>query len=54
MRLDTAIRDAPHGTGFVDSEAQLGVFRTFFHGVEAASFGPERSRDFIHRLAKEV
>ncbi|MEU0969980.1 helix-turn-helix transcriptional regulator [Streptomyces sp. NPDC005917] len=53
-KLDTAVRDAPHGTGFVDSEAQLGVFRTLFRRVEAASLDPERSRDLIHRLAKEL
>ncbi|MFE1834367.1 helix-turn-helix domain-containing protein [Streptomyces sviceus] len=53
-RLDTAVRDAPHGTAFVDSEAQLGVFRTLFRKVEAASLDPERSRDFIHRLSKEL
>lgn len=53
-KLDTAIRDAPHGTGFVDSEAQLGVFRKLFRRVEAASLDPARSRDFIHRLVKET
>ncbi|MEV7072949.1 helix-turn-helix transcriptional regulator [Streptomyces sp. NPDC091972] len=53
-RLDTAVRDAPHGTAFVDSEAQLGVFRTLFHRVKDASLDPERSRDFIHRLGKEL
>jgi hypothetical protein len=53
-KLDTAVRDGPHGTGFVDAEAQLGVLRTLFHRVEAASLDSERSRDFIHRLAKEV
>ncbi|MGV4982549.1 helix-turn-helix domain-containing protein [Streptomyces sp. NRAIS4] len=53
-KLDTAARDAPHGTGFIDSEAQLGVLRTLFRKVEAASLDPSRSRDFIHRLAKEL
>ncbi|MFJ8784244.1 helix-turn-helix domain-containing protein [Streptomyces sp. NPDC102476] len=53
-RLDTAVRDAPHGTAFVDSEAQLAVLRTVFRKVEAASLDPERSRDFIHRLTKEL
>ncbi|MFC9925312.1 helix-turn-helix domain-containing protein [Streptomyces sp. NPDC127190] len=53
-RLDTAARDAPHGTGFIDSEAQLEVLRTVFHRVEAASLAPTPSRDFIHRLAKEL
>ncbi|WP_327316929.1 helix-turn-helix domain-containing protein [Streptomyces sp. NBC_01235] len=53
-KLDTVVRDAPHGTAFVDSEAQLGAFRMLFRKVEAASLEPGRSRDFIHRLAKEV
>ncbi|MFH9570081.1 helix-turn-helix transcriptional regulator [Streptomyces sp. NPDC017454] len=53
-RLDTVVRDGPHGTLFIDSEPQLGVFRTLFRRVEAVSLTPERSRDFIHRLAKEL
>ncbi|SDN04157.1 Helix-turn-helix domain-containing protein [Streptomyces sp. cf386] len=53
-KLDTAVRDAPHGTGFIDSEAQLGVFRTLFRKVEAVSLDPARSRDLISRLAKEL
>ncbi|MGW3499092.1 helix-turn-helix domain-containing protein [Streptomyces sp. NPDC001020] len=53
-RLDTAARDVLNGTGFIDSEAQLCVLRTLFHRVEAASLDPTRSRDFIHRLAKEL
>lgn len=53
-RLDTVVRDGPHGALFIDSEPQLGIFRTLFHRVEAASLTPERSRDFIHRLAKEL
>lgn len=54
LQLDTVARDAPHGTTFIDSEAQLGAFRTLFHKVESASLDPARSRDFIHRLAKEL
>jgi transcriptional regulator with XRE-family HTH domain len=53
-RLDTVVRDGPHGALFIDSDAQLGVFRTLFRRVEAVSLGPERSRDLIHRLAKEL
>ncbi|MEV6171111.1 helix-turn-helix transcriptional regulator [Streptomyces sp. NPDC051954] len=53
-RLDTAVRDSPHAAAFIDSEAQLGVLRTLFRRVEAASLEPERSRDLIHRLAKEL
>jgi transcriptional regulator with XRE-family HTH domain len=53
-KLDTVVRDAPHGAAFIDSEAQLGAFRTLFRKVESASLDPERSRDFIHRMAKEL
>lgn len=53
-RLDTVVRDGPDGTVFVDSEAQLGVFRTLFRRVKAASLDPERSRDLVHRLTKEL
>ncbi|MGW2046682.1 helix-turn-helix domain-containing protein [Streptomyces sp. NPDC001858] len=53
-KLDTALRDTPHGTAYMDSEAQLGALRTLFRKVEAASLNPKRSRDFIHRLAKEL
>ncbi|MEU3093862.1 helix-turn-helix transcriptional regulator [Streptomyces sp. NPDC006967] len=53
-QLDTVVCDGPNGTVFIDAAAQLGHFRTLFHKVEAASLEPERSRDFIHRLAKEL
>lgn len=53
-RLDTVVRDAFHGSAFLDSEAQLDTYRTSFRKVEDASLDPERSRDFIHRLAKEL
>ncbi|MFJ9374525.1 helix-turn-helix domain-containing protein [Streptomyces sp. NPDC101455] len=53
-KLDTAVRDAPHGAAFIDSEAQLGAFRTLFRKVEAVSLDPKESRDVIHRLAKEL
>ncbi|MFJ8540741.1 helix-turn-helix domain-containing protein [Streptomyces sp. NPDC093586] len=53
-KLDTVVRDAPHGAAFIDSEAQLASFRTLFRKVEAASIEPERSRDLIHKLAKEL
>ncbi len=53
-KLDTVVRDVPHGSAFIDSEAQLNAARTRFRKVEDMSLGPERSRDFIHRLAKEL
>ncbi|MCM1968771.1 MULTISPECIES: helix-turn-helix transcriptional regulator [unclassified Streptomyces] len=53
-KLDTAVRDAPQGAAFIDSEAQLAIFRTLFRMVEAVSLDPARSRDFIHQLSKEL
>ncbi|MFB6786671.1 helix-turn-helix domain-containing protein [Streptomyces olivaceus] len=53
-RLDTVVRDAPHGVVFVDAEAQLNTYRTNFRMVAAASLEPARSRTFIHELAKEL
>ncbi len=48
------MRDVPHGSAFIDSEAQLAAFRTRFRKVEAVSLDPGRSRDFINRLTKEL
>lgn len=53
-RLDTVVRDALHGSAFIDSEAQLSAYRTSFRKVEEASLDPERSRDLINQLAKEL
>jgi transcriptional regulator with XRE-family HTH domain len=53
-RLDTVVRDAPHGTAFLDSEAQLEHFRTLFRKVKEQALPPEQSRDLIHRMTKEL
>ncbi|MGV9417556.1 helix-turn-helix domain-containing protein [Streptomyces sp. NPDC003674] len=53
-QLDTVVRDAPHGTAFVDSEAQLNHFRKLFLRVKQAALPPQQSRDLIHQLAKEL
>lgn len=52
--LDTVQRDTPYGSAFVDASAQLGAMRTLFRKVESASLDTKRSRDFIHRLSKEL
>ncbi|MFF3612543.1 helix-turn-helix domain-containing protein [Streptomyces sp. NPDC002580] len=52
--LDTVQRDAPYGSVFLDVPAQLLAMRTLFRKVESASLEPAKSRDFIHRLAKEI
>ncbi|MFF4502065.1 helix-turn-helix transcriptional regulator [Streptomyces sp. NPDC001401] len=53
-KLDTVVRDGPNGPVFIDAEAQLNRYRTLFRRVEAVSLDPNRSRDFIHRLSKEL
>ena len=53
-KLDTVVRDALHGSTFIDSEAQLKTYRTSFRKVEAASLDPEQSRELIHKLAKDL
>ncbi|MEU6223931.1 helix-turn-helix transcriptional regulator [Streptomyces sp. NPDC047042] len=53
-KLDTVVRDAPHGSMFIDSEAQLSTYRAGFRTVEASSLEPRQSRDFIHKLANEL
>ncbi|MFD3515373.1 helix-turn-helix domain-containing protein [Streptomyces sp. NPDC058657] len=53
-RLDTVVRDAPNGTVFFDAEAQLAHYRTLFRKVEGASLDPDKSRGFIHQIAKEL
>lgn len=53
-KLDTVMRDAPHGAVFVDSEVELAAYRARFRKVEAVSLEPDRSRDFIRTLVKEL
>ncbi|MFF7473892.1 Scr1 family TA system antitoxin-like transcriptional regulator [Streptomyces sp. NPDC008092] len=53
-RLDTVVRDAPHGTAFVDSEAQLEHFRKLFRKVKEQALPARQSRELIHQLAKEL
>ncbi|MEU6506818.1 helix-turn-helix transcriptional regulator [Streptomyces sp. NPDC046942] len=53
-KLDTVVRDGPGGPVFIDAEAQLNRYRTRFRRMEEVSLGPDRSRDFIHQLSKEL
>ncbi|MFJ8825679.1 helix-turn-helix domain-containing protein [Streptomyces sp. NPDC102467] len=53
-KLDTVVRDTPHGAQFIDSEAQLSALRTLFRRMVEKALDPDRSRDFIHGLAKEL
>lgn len=53
-QLDTVQRDSPHGSAFIDSPSQLGRFRALFSKLEQAALSHRESRDFIHRLSKEL
>ncbi|MFB6555738.1 helix-turn-helix domain-containing protein [Streptomyces sp. NPDC056405] len=53
-QLDTGLRDSPTGVAFIDDAPQLAQLRALIHKVESASLDPVASRDFIHRLAKEL
>ncbi|HET9380993.1 MAG TPA: helix-turn-helix transcriptional regulator [Streptomyces sp.] len=53
-QLDTGVRDAPTGVGYVDEAAQLKRLRALYQTVKKTSLGPTESREFIHRLAKEL
>ncbi|WP_328872801.1 helix-turn-helix transcriptional regulator [Streptomyces sp. NBC_00287] len=53
-RLDTGVRDSPTGAAFIDGESQLARLRALIRRVESASLDSGASRDFIHRLAKEL
>ncbi len=53
-KLDTVVRDALHGSAFIDSEAQLNTYRTTFHRVQAAALDPQQTRDFIRSMTKEL
>lgn len=52
--LDTVLRDSPSGTAFLDAQSQLERFRTLFRKVGEAALDPIRTRDFIHKLAREL
>ncbi|WP_345668767.1 helix-turn-helix domain-containing protein [Streptomyces similanensis] len=53
-KLDTGLRDAPTGVAFIDADAQLKQLRTLFRRIQSASLDSAASRDFIHRLTKEL
>ena len=53
-KLDTVVRDTPHGSVFIDVEAQLNAYRARFRKVKELALDPKQSRDLIHGLAKEL
>ena len=53
-QLDTVVRDGPGGPIYINTGPQLDRYRTRFRRVETVSLDPDRTRDFIHRLTKEL
>ncbi|MFD7935199.1 MULTISPECIES: helix-turn-helix domain-containing protein [unclassified Streptomyces] len=53
-QLDTGLREGATGTAFIDAEPHLNTLRTLFRKVEKATLDPAASRDFVHRLSKEL
>ncbi|MFF4951563.1 helix-turn-helix domain-containing protein [Streptomyces chattanoogensis] len=53
-QLDTVQLDVHHGCEFLDSEAQLGKYRTILERMEDCALGTEESRDFINHIAESI
>lgn len=53
-RLDTVLLDFDHGCEFLDAEAQLHRYRSVLDRMEECALTPQKSRDFIRRLAKDL
>ncbi|WP_254705839.1 helix-turn-helix domain-containing protein [Streptomyces vilmorinianum] len=53
-KLDTVQVDTHFGCEFLDAEAQLIKFRSVLDRLEASALKPPESRDFIHRIAREM
>ncbi|MFH8775727.1 helix-turn-helix domain-containing protein [Streptomyces sp. NPDC017958] len=53
-QLDTVYLDQAHGLAFLDAEAQLHKYRTLFDRVAAVALAPEKTRDLIHHVMREL
>ncbi|MGP4012551.1 helix-turn-helix domain-containing protein [Streptomyces sp. 4N124] len=53
-QLDTVQLDQSHGVAFLDAEAQLHKYRTLFERIEAVALSPEKTRDLIHNVMREL
>ncbi|WP_413758513.1 helix-turn-helix domain-containing protein [Streptomyces sp. MMBL 11-3] len=53
-QLDTAQLDQFHGPVLLDAEALLEKYRNLLDVVEATALSPEKSRDFIHTIVREL
>ncbi|WP_225098104.1 helix-turn-helix transcriptional regulator [Streptomyces sp. CoH27] len=53
-QLDTVHLDQAHGLAFLDAEAQLQKYRTLFERIDAVALAPEKTRDLVHNLMREL
>lgn len=53
-RLDTVQVDSSHGPDFLHAEAQLAKYRAQLDLLEDVALPPERSRDFIREIARNL
>ncbi|MFF6786718.1 Scr1 family TA system antitoxin-like transcriptional regulator [Streptomyces sp. NPDC012510] len=53
-QLDTVYLDQSHGLAFLDAEAQLHKYRTLFDRIEAVALAPEKTRDLIHNVMRDL
>ncbi|MET9888366.1 helix-turn-helix transcriptional regulator [Streptomyces sp. NPDC006430] len=54
QQLDTVVLDTDHGCEFLDAEAQLERYRSVLDRMEARALSAEKSRDLIHRIARDI
>lgn len=53
-QLDTVQIDSSHGPVFVHSETQLAKYRAHLDWMEGIALSPDKSRDFIHNIARQL
>ncbi|MER6613915.1 helix-turn-helix domain-containing protein [Streptomyces xantholiticus] len=53
-QLDTVQLDSAHGPDFMHAGAQLAKYRTHLSWMDGAALPADRSRDFIHSVARQL
>ncbi|MEU8888796.1 helix-turn-helix transcriptional regulator [Streptomyces sp. NPDC048442] len=53
-QLDTVELDTDYGCDFLDAEAQLAKYRAVLDRMESRALPPGKSRDLIHRIARDI
>ncbi|MGW0736272.1 DUF5753 domain-containing protein [Streptomyces sp. NPDC002851] len=54
QQLDTVHLDQSHGLTFLDAEAQLHKYRTLFQLLEAVALDPDKTRDLIANIIRDL